>query len=74
MNLTLKQYIDGVDAGKFSPQEIAKSYLDKAKQENLKYNAFVRFHEEYVQKNINVFATKKLRGAPIAIKDIVMTK
>jgi len=74
MHLTLKQYIDGVAQKKFSPAEVMQQYLAKAKQENEKYNAFVRFHEEYVQSRQESFFDKSLHGAPIGVKDLIMTE
>jgi len=74
MQLTLKWYIDGVDSGKFSPQEVISAYWEKAKAENEKYFAYIRFHEDYVEKNKDEFAKRPLKWAPIAIKDNVLTK
>jgi Asp-tRNA(Asn)/Glu-tRNA(Gln) amidotransferase A subunit family amidase len=61
MNLSLKEYILGVSSGKFSPQEVVKHYMQKAKSENEKYFAYVRFHEEYVDENIESFSQRPLK-------------
>lgn len=74
MNLTLKWYIDWVNSGKFSPQEVISAYLGKAKSENEKYFAYIRFHEKYIVQNQEEFSKRALKWAPIAIKDNVMTK
>lgn len=74
MNLTLKSYIEWVDAGTFSPDEVVQEYLKKAKESNDKYFSYLRFHEDYVKTNLNEFKSKLLRAAPIAIKDIILTK
>ncbi|MBU0626336.1 hypothetical protein KKG31_05150 [Patescibacteria group bacterium] len=54
--------------------DVVNSYLEKSKKLNSNYNAFVRFHEDYVKKNLKDFKDKPLHGAPIAIKDIILTK
>jgi len=74
MNLTLKAYIDWVQSGKYKVQSVLDYYLKKAKKLNKKYNAFTRFHENYVEKNLTKFKGLPLHGAPIGIKDIMLTK
>ena len=74
MKLTLKQYIEWVEKWKFSPKEVVEHYMKKAKEKNSEYFAFVRFHEDYVQKNLEDFSQKKLKSAPIGIKDIILTE
>ena len=74
MNLTLKTYLQGVSDGTLDPQKVADFYLKKAQQENSKYFSFVRFHTDYVQKNLEKLKAEKLKGAPIAIKDIILTE
>ena len=74
MHLTLRAYIDGVTAWTLDPQTVVDFYVKKAKQENSKYNSFIRFHDDYVQKNVDMLKKSPLKGAPIAIKDIILTK
>lgn len=74
MQLTLRAYIDGVTAWTLDPQTVVDFYVNKAKKENNKLFSFVRFHDDYVQKNISLFKDRPLKGAPIAIKDNVLTK
>jgi len=74
MNLTLKWYLDGVISKRFSQEEVITYYLKKAKEENIKYSAFVRFHEDYVDSNFGAFKDSLLKSAPIAIKDMILTK
>jgi len=74
MNLTLKQYLEWIKSRKFSAEEIVFHYLNKAKVKNENNNAFVRFHEDYVRQNLDNFKDRKLKSAPIAIKDIILTK
>jgi len=38
------------------------------------YNAFVRLHPEYMTAHQTDFSSRKLAAAPIAMKDIFMTK
>lgn len=74
MNLTLSSYISQVKSGKLNPVDFVNESLAKAKKLNIQTNAFVRFHEDYAIANISDFATRELCGAPIGIKDLVMTK
>jgi aspartyl-tRNA(Asn)/glutamyl-tRNA(Gln) amidotransferase subunit A len=53
---------------------VVYSYLEKAKKLNSKLNAFIRFHEDYVKENLSKLKDKKLKAAPIGIKDIILTK
>ena len=74
MHLTLRAYIDGVTAWTLDPQTVVDFYVKKAKQENSKYNMIVRFHDEYVQKNLDILKKGPLKGAPIVLKDNFLTK
>lgn len=74
MQLTLRAYIDGVTAWTLDPQTVVDFYVKKAKKANDKLFSFVRFHDEYVQKNLDTIKKGPLKGAPIAIKDIILTK
>lgn len=74
MQLTLRAYIDGVTAWTLDPQTVVDFYVNKAKKENDKLFSFVRFHDDYVQKNVDTIRQGPLKGAPIAIKDIILTK
>lgn len=69
MNLTLKEYIDWIRAKKFSAQEIAQSYLQKAKEHDT-FRAFLSVVDD-VPTNIWEGA---LAWAPIAIKDNILVK
>lgn len=72
MNLSLRQYIDGVGNGDFSPQEVVQHYLWKAKNDS--FHAWLRLHEDYIGKNTDVFASRSLHAAPIGIKDNILTQ
>lgn len=74
MNLTLKAYLQGVSDGTVDPQTVADFYLKKAQQENGEHFSFIRFHDDYVQKNIKTFKDRPLKGAPIGVKDIILTE
>lgn len=74
MKLTLKSYIAGVEAGTISPRQVIDHYLAKAKEYNTSLNAFVRFHDGYIETHIDDFTEKTLHAAPIGIKDIILTK
>ena len=73
MKLTLTQYINGVQNNSYEPERVVKHYLKMATNHD-EYNAFVRIHEQYVQDNRESFAQKPLKSAPIAVKDIMLTK
>lgn len=73
MNLTLKQYIQWVEDWKLNPTDVINYYLNKSKNNNQNF-AFVRIYEDYVQSHIDDFASKTLHGAPIWLKDIILTK
>lgn len=74
MSFTIKKYIDLVQSWQLNPNDVLKQYLKKAEKNNEKYNCFVRFHNDYAEKKINDFKDKKLCGAPISIKDIILTE
>jgi len=71
MNLTLKEYIanDSLQA-----KNVVNEYLETAKKLNADYFSFVRFHEDYVTTHLDQFASRPLKAAPIAIKDIILTE
>lgn len=73
MSLTLKEYIRGVRAGTHDPQTVQASYLDKASTQD-EYNAFVRLHADYMADKWVEMRDLPLAWAPIAMKDIFMTK
>ena len=62
----------GVEDGSLDPQEVVKHYLWKAKKDRL--NAWTRLHEDYVEKKFDIFVDRFLHGAPLAIKDNILTK
>lgn len=73
MSLTLQSYISQVKNWSLSPQDVISQYLQKAKDNQSWYNAFVRFHNDYtttVPTNTDSF----LMWAPIAIKDNILMK
>jgi len=74
MNLTLESYIAWVESGTLNPAEVVSAYLKKAKEENKKYNAYISFADQYVTENIDALSKLSLHGAPIAVKDIILTK
>lgn len=74
MNLTLKQYIDWVQNWKLNPKDVINHYLTKAQNQNSEYFSFIRFHEDYVSNNLDLFSNRPLHSAPIWIKDIILTK
>lgn len=69
--MTIKEYLDKVKSW-IHPREIIASYLEKIKKSNL--NAFVRLHEDYIEKNIDEFSKRPLAALPIWIKDNILTK
>ncbi|PID35016.1 MAG: Asp-tRNA(Asn)/Glu-tRNA(Gln) amidotransferase GatCAB subunit A, partial [candidate division SR1 bacterium] len=78
MNLTLKQYLEGIQNNTLDPKEVYQHYLDKAKN-NDSYHAFLRINENTNQEDQKNQETGKdhlkntpLLGAPIALKDNIM--
>jgi len=71
MDFTLKTYIDDTTS---NVQDVVKMYLKKAKKLNADYFSFVRFHDDYVSAHLDIFASRLLKAAPIAIKDIILTQ
>ena len=72
MNLTLKQYIQKIEAGE-NPKNFFNAYLEKAK--NDPYNAYVRLNKfEDFDVNKEDLKNTVLKWAPIAIKDNFLTK
>jgi len=70
MNLTLRQYIDGIESGKFTQQEVYDAYMKKSKEKNPELNAYISFNEQPVAD----MKETTLKGAPIAIKDNFLVK
>lgn len=73
-SLTLKSYLQWVEAGTLNPADVVKAYLDKATNDSGNLHAFVRLHPDYVNENFEKFKNLPLHGAPIWIKDNMMTK
>ncbi len=71
MDVTLKTYIGD---NKLVISDVVQAYVDKAKKLNADYFCFVRFHDDYIDVHLNEFASRPLKAAPIAIKDIILTQ
>ncbi len=74
---SLKQILKDLESKKISIRELNQDNLNRIKEkENL--NVFIHFSEENVLKQIDKLekdtSTKKLKGIPIAIKDLFCTK
>lgn len=75
MSLTLKEYIDWVDAGTLDAKSIISAYQKKAKDHCKTWtNALISTSEEYVVEHQKEALTKRLHGAPLIIKDIILIK
>ena len=70
---TLASYIAAVQAGTIDPAMYIAESLTKAQILNEQYNAFVRFHPEVFQSLSPSISQSPLAGAPIAIKDNILT-
>lgn len=73
MSLTLQSYIAQIQNGSLDPQDVLVKYIQKAKDAQSSYNAFIRFHDDYTG-NIKIDTNSPLAGAPIAIKDNILMK
>ena len=74
MHLTLARYLQGIQEGTFTPQDVVAFYLAKAQKLNDQYFSYVRLHPEYIQEHVDAFASRPLKAAPLAIKDIILTE
>jgi aspartyl-tRNA(Asn)/glutamyl-tRNA(Gln) amidotransferase subunit A len=80
-NKTLKQLSEGLASGKFSSVELTSHYLEKIKQHDSTYNAYITVTEEQAlaaakqaDKQIAAGTAGDLTGLPIAYKDLFCTK
>ena len=73
MKLTLVDYMHKVEQRELNPDHVIDHYLKMAKN-HTDLNAYIRVHEDYVAKHREEFVTRPFRGAPIAIKDIILTQ
>ena len=73
---SLKQTLKDLDTKKISIRELNQDYLKRIK-ENENLNVFIHFSEDNVLKQIDNLekdnSAKKLKGIPIAIKDLFCT-
>lgn len=74
MSLTLQSYIDQVVAWTLNPETVISDYLEKAKALNKDNNAFITFSDEYVKNNMHSLIQGEFKWAPIAVKDLILTK
>ncbi|RMF16105.1 MAG: Asp-tRNA(Asn)/Glu-tRNA(Gln) amidotransferase subunit GatA [Gammaproteobacteria bacterium] len=79
--LTLKQAIDGLSAGTFSAEELARSWLTTIRESDSALNSFVTLDEEYTLAQAREADRKRtsgevlpLAGVPVAYKDIFCTQ
>lgn len=73
--MNLHEYISGVKSGSIDPRQTIVQHLEKAKAAQSKYNTFINFADEYIENNIDQLAKKgPLYGAPIAVKDLILTQ
>lgn len=73
MNLTLTSYIHWIENWTLDAQEVISYYMQKATADK-SLNAFIRMHSDYVGEKRELFSSRPLAWAPIAIKDIILTK
>lgn len=74
MKLTLAEYISGIQNKNFSAIQVVSHYLQKAKENNSKTNAYISFADNYIKENLSSLEQKFLAWAPIAVKDLILTK
>jgi Asp-tRNA(Asn)/Glu-tRNA(Gln) amidotransferase A subunit family amidase len=51
---------------------VISNYLEKAKNSDL--NTFVHIHDQYIKDHMADFLQKPFSAAPVAIKDLILTK
>jgi len=81
-NFTIKTAHEGLIKKQFSCEELTRAYLDKIKQENATYNAFLSLTEELALTQAKKIDEKiaarenigSLGGIPIAIKDNILVE
>ena len=73
-SLTLKSYIEQVENWTLNPEQVVKSYIEKATKDEGNLHSFVRLHPDYVDKNLNNLKDLPLHWAPIGLKDNIMMK
>jgi len=82
MDLDLFALSESIAARKISPVELVRQTLDKIKQDNATYNAFITICEEeamaaarQAEEEISKGHVKgPLHGIPVAVKDVIFTK
>ena len=74
MSLTLKSYIEQVESWILQPEVVVSWYIIKAKEANPKYNIYLSFADKYIANNIANLQKWALKWAPIAVKDLILTK
>ena len=74
---SLKNTLKDIDSKKISIKELNQDYIKKIKEKN-NLNIFIHFDEQDVLKRVDELekdnSNKKLKGIPIAIKDLFCTK
>ncbi|MBQ7074424.1 hypothetical protein IJM86_05260 [bacterium] len=72
MHLTIKNYLEGIETGKFTADEVINHYLQKIQEKNSDFFAFVRMHDKYLQEHTAQAKVLPLHGLPLAIKDNIL--
>ena len=72
MNLTIKTYLEWIEKGEFTADEVVNQYLQKIQEKNSDFFAFVRIHEKYLQEHRENAEKNPLHGLPLAIKDNIL--
>lgn len=79
-NFTIKQYIDGYRAKEFSVEEVTKTYIERIRKHNSKFNVYVNVTEEFALEQAREIDKKGvenaglLAGVPVGLKDVFSTK
>lgn len=72
MNLTIQEYITRVSIWDLDAGNVIWEYVEKVKNDTL--NAYISIDEEYIATHIHDFVSRPLKAAPIAVKDLILTK
>ncbi len=73
MQLTLREYIAGVRGGSLDPATVFAHYYQKAVEAPFQ-DVYITLCQDYATERVSEYTPRTLAGAPIAVKDLILTK